>query len=58
MNDKKCRRIGEDLIEAIDKMEAADEWPIVLLLLELAQFRLQESIKAETPVVVEKKVAA
>jgi hypothetical protein len=46
-------RIGKDLIEAIRKMEAGDEWPIVLLLLELAQFRLEAFIKSGAEAVEE-----
>jgi hypothetical protein len=54
----KQHNIGNELIEAISKMEAADEWPIVLLLLELAQFRLHVFIKSETDAGSEKKAAA
>jgi hypothetical protein len=43
-------RIGEDLIKAIGLMEKFGDWEIVLLLLELAQFRLWASIKAEKEV--------
>jgi len=51
-------RVRKDLIEAIRKMEEAGDWPIVQLLLELANFRLQKSIKTEVHAIAEKKVAA
>ena len=58
MNDQKDRRIGKDLIEAIGKMETSNEWAIVIFLLELAQFRLQASIKSEIDAAAQKKAAA
>ena len=48
---------NSELIEAIKRMEAADEWSIVLLLLELLQYRCQASIKSEAEA-VKKEIAA
>ncbi|MHC4292180.1 MAG: hypothetical protein ACYSTR_08210 [Planctomycetota bacterium] len=52
------RRRNTKLVEAIKRMEAADDWPIVLLLLELAQFRSQAPRKSATDAVPEEKVTA
>ena len=54
----KEHRIGNDLIEAISMMEEVDEFQIVLLLLELAQFRLQAVMKSETDTVTGTKAVA
>ena len=48
-------RIGKDLLEAITMMEKADNWPVTILLLELAQFRLKASIRSETNAVTRKE---
>ncbi|UCE07355.1 MAG: hypothetical protein JSW07_04805 [bacterium] len=52
------QRIGKDLIQAISKMEEVGEKHVALLLLELAQYRLTDSFKAENNFVVKDNKAA
>jgi hypothetical protein len=51
-------RIGKNLIKAIDRMEKIGDWPTTLLLLELAQLRMQASIKPDTGAVEGRKMDA
>lgn len=50
------RENNRELIQIISKMEKVSDWPIASLLLELAQFRVQASLKQNTEAVEEKKV--